>query len=130
MGKFVLTRRACLHIPHTGPMHDHQRGHLHIVLTDVCEEGKHLLAPICTAHKRCDRTCLLGEGDHKFIVHLSYVAYSLARTYEAAVLIKRVSDGDISYRGLLDEALFGRICLGLMKSPMTPLNVKTYFGNN
>ena len=129
MTGFLLQRRATLHIPDTGPKHEEEKGHLFIVLTNVCPEGDHLLVPVCSEHKRCDRTCLLGSGDHSFIKKPSYVAYSHARRYSADVLIKRVTESDITYRGLLKDQIFAMVCNGLMESRLTPLAMKTYFAS-
>jgi hypothetical protein len=126
---FLLLRRATLHIPGTGPQQEEEKGHLFIVLTDACAEGDHLLVPVCSEHKRSDRTCLLGVGDHPFIKKPSYVAYALAKRYSGSSLIQRVTEGDVTYRRLLDEKVFARVCAGLMESRLTPMAMKTYFSS-
>jgi len=60
----------------------------------------------------------------------SYVFYALADTYSAELLIKRVSVGDITYRGLIDEKIFAHVLNGLLKSNFTTPAVLAYYHKN
>lgn len=123
----VFTRGATLHILNTGPSHEPQRGHLHVILTNKCGDGHFLLVPVCSQHEKCDRTCLLGVGDHPFIVKPTFVYYSHADIYPEANLVKRLTEGDITFREQFDPKVFALICNGLTESRMTPPKFKKYY---
>lgn len=126
-GLFVPLHRTTLWIPETGPTSDPHKGHLFVVLTDPCPEGAVLLVPICSQYERCDKTCLVGAGDHPFLKHPSFVFYARLKTYVAAELVESEKAGNVTYRGLLDERLFGFICAGVERSPFSPLKFRAYF---
>lgn len=127
MDVFFPVRQTTLHIPNTGPRN---QGHLFVILTNSCKNKQHLLVPICSVRPGCDRTCLLGKGDHKFIRHLSYVDYSNAGLFDTKILIKRVQDGTFSYEGLMPDKVFALICLGVLNSRhMTP-RLRRYYEEN
>jgi len=124
---FSPVRRGTLWIPHTGPAHDQERGHLFIILTDRSEDGEHLLVPVRSVGRTPDRTCLLGPGDHRFFTRLSFVSYAQMRIYSAATLIAQVSAGVIHDRGLLNERIFARICSGIEQSRLSAPRYKAYY---
>ncbi len=76
MPNFVPVRGDTLLILGTGPANDPDRGHLFILLTNVCSEGAILLAPIRSVRGQHDRTCLLGVGDHRFLKGPSWISYA------------------------------------------------------
>lgn len=117
---FVPLRSYCLHIPNTGPDRDPKRGHLFVILNDVCENGYHLLVPICSAHARCDKTCLLGSGDHNFIDRDSYVAYNLMNLYLSSYIVTLVNSRIITYKGVMDGKIFARVHEGVRQSRHSP----------
>lgn len=126
---FIPRRSFRLHIPNTGPDRDPGRGHLYIILNDVCKDGNHLLVPVCSMRDKCDRTCLLGRGDHDFIKHDSFVAYNLMRLYSSSHLIAQVSGRVISYEGLIEEKIFARIHDEVRNSRLSAkVHIKYLFG--
>jgi hypothetical protein len=126
---FIPRKSFCLHIPNTGPDRDPGRGHLYIILSDACKEGNHLLVPVCSAFVKCDKTCLLGKGDHDFIKHDSYVAYNLMRIYGSSHLTTQVNSKTISYEGMMDEKIFARVHEGVRTSRNSAKgHVKYLFG--
>lgn len=66
-----------------------------------------------------DRTCILVPGDHDFIRHESYVAYSKARIEPADTLISGVSKGLLVDKGEIRQDVFERVLNGLRVSPFT-----------
>lgn len=122
-----LTKSAAIHIPNTGPQGE---GHLHIVLTNLCKEKNHLLVNVSSAHNKCDRTCLLGQGDHKFIVRPSFIIYAHAAIWKEEVLLKGINDQYMTYRGQIDAKVFALICTGLLTSPRTKPIIKEYYEAN
>lgn len=123
---FIPRKTFCLHIPNTGPDRDPQRGHLFVILNDACEKGLHLLVPICGARPRCDQTCLLGKGDHKFLYKDSFVAYNLMDLYSSSDIRKRVDDKIITYEGVMDEKIFARVHEGVRLSRYTARKHRAY----
>ncbi len=88
-----------------------------------------MLVPVCSMRDKCDRTCLLGRGDHDFIKHDSFVAYNLMRLYSSSHLIAQVSGRVISYEGLIEEKIFARIHDGVRNSRLSAkVHIKYLFG--
>jgi hypothetical protein len=112
-------RGATYLIEDTGPAHDPSRAHLHIVLayTTVTEVAA---VPICSVVSRCDRTCLLGPGDHRFLKHPSYVAYADTARYSVKTIQDRVKDGSIRYLGVMDGRVFALVVGRALESPFLP----------
>lgn len=128
MSGFSIIKRATFLIPTIEARSSH---HLFIVITNKCTLGNHLLIPICTKHRGCDQSCLLGKGDHdSFIVHDSYVCYARADLYNHEELRKKVKAGDIRYKDMLDERIFGFVCNGVITSKFTPPKMKKYYNEN
>lgn len=81
---------ACLLIP-SGPRHDPNRMHLHVVITAVTPDGKALVVPITklTNTKADDLACVLGngnDGDHEFLHKPSYAFYEEASIWRVEQL--------------------------------------------
>jgi hypothetical protein len=126
---FIPCRKDCLHIPNTGPDRDPGCGHLYVVLNDTCKNGNNLIVPVCSAHQRCDNTCLLVPGEHKFIRHDNYIAYNLLRIFQSSHIVSQVDAGVISYEGILDEGVFARIYEGVRSSRYSArIYIKYLFG--
>lgn len=127
MSFFVPLKQTTLHIPNTGPAHDRRRGHLFVILTSPSSDKKVLTVSISSAHDRCDKTCMLNAGVHKFIRHDSFVLYALVQMYDADVLCNNHKEGICEYMGLIDHEIFERICDGLLDSEHTPPWARNYF---
>lgn len=126
-GVFQPLRSLTLWIPNTGPANDPSRGHVFVILTNTCADGKNLLVPVCTRRTKFDSTCLLGKGDHEFIKEPSFVFYAGLQTREAAVLKKQADDDIITYKGILDKKLFALVCAGVEQSRFSPPKFVHYF---
>jgi hypothetical protein len=122
-----IVRRSTLWISGTGPAHDQSRGHLFVVLTDPCSENKVLTVPICSTHKKNDTTCLVGQGDHKFLKHPSYVAYYLLEIREVSALIDGINRKLIVQDDFLDEKIFGFVCAGIDRSQESAPKFRKYY---
>lgn len=112
---------------------DKDRKHLFIILTNPKGEGQYvLMVSISTlrSDRYCDPTCILSAGEHDFIKHDSFVAYSLAKIIESEKLMEGVKKGVIKYKGLIEAGVFERICIGLGESQHTPLKIKKFMESN
>lgn len=117
---YVPTKRATLLCP-SGPDHDPSRNHLFVVINDplgLPPPGQVIIVPVCSVPPSGspDPTCILDVGDHPFIRHPSYVAYSRARQVEATSLSRFVETGYFVDKGLLEESVFSRVAEGIGKS--------------
>jgi hypothetical protein len=130
MRLFIPLRQTTLHIPGTGPERDPERGHLFIVLTSPNVEKQVLATSVSSYYPRCDHTCILESGCHKFIKRKSFVLYAQASTFPAEKIIQRVQDGEIRYMGLIEETIFEKICDGLLDSPHTSPHIRAFFNRN
>lgn len=118
MSGFSPVRRAAFLVP-SGPANDPDRKHLHVLLTDPCGVGKQvLMVPICSVKPDLphDSTCLLSPGDHQFLQHASYVAYSKCRVEAAADVAKLVGGGYFTIKEPASEELIARIAAAISTS--------------
>jgi hypothetical protein len=127
---FVPLKQTTIHIPGTGPSHDPDRGHLFFVLTSPSAAGDVLCVSSSRVYPKCDGTCILSAGCHPFIKQESFVLYAKVQIYQVRHIIERVRDGDVTYKGLIGDELFERICDGLLDSPHTPPYARAYFNSN
>ncbi len=129
MTMFLPNRKATLLVP-SGPLHDPDRKHLFIVLSDpVTDEQVVLLVSISSVkpNRWNDEACLLYRGDHPFIKKESFVDYSSARIEPATKLTKAIDQGVFIPREPISEVVFERICAGVMASRRTPKDIKRFF---
>lgn len=124
---FQPLRTFTLHIPGTGPAHNPDKAHLFVILTNTCKDGKNLLVPICSERPKCDRTCLLGAGDHPFLNRLSFVSYAQLAQYDAEHIKNQVLSKVIEYKGIMDAVIFARVCAGVEVSPLAAPKYVNYF---
>lgn len=115
-----------LHIGETGPRHDRGRGHYFIVLTEPFEGEKCLLVPICTAHSKCDRTCLLDSNDHDCLHHESFVLYAQLKFYSTSHIAEQAVSGQIEVMTSLRAELLTKVVEGVHTSSLSPLLYKKY----
>jgi len=129
MRLFIPVRRATLLVP-SGPEHDPNRKHLFILLTDPPNpDGEVLLVGVASVQERLphDPTCLLYLGDHPFIRHKSYVNYAFARIEPVGKLVNGVKQGLFDPQGTLGEAVFARVCKGLLESRRTTPKIRKFY---
>ncbi len=133
MRLFVPYRRATLLVP-SGPVHDSERKHLFIVLTDPAQvldfAVKHsLLVGVTTLQPSIphDPACDLYAGDHSFIRHKSFVHYAEARIEASQKLINGVKQGVLVAKEILAEEIFARVCKGLADSRFTAPRIKSFY---
>ena len=134
MSLFVPFKRATLLIP-SGPVHDSERKHLFVLLTDPIEapnyEGKQVLlvniASVPINDFPYDATCIIQPAEHRFIKHESYVFYAKARIEAADKLLRGVKSGQLIPHDMIDHTLVQWIGDGLLQSPhITPKILSFY----
>jgi len=88
-----------------------------------------LIAPFSTSKldHRHDRSCLVGKGDHPFLVRDSYVAYSYLEIVSANAIEGAVRSGEIEPHDMCSEKLHALICGGLLKSPHAAPKYKKFY---
>lgn len=125
-------RRATLLIP-SGPAHDLDRKHLHIVLNDPFPDStltpKVLVVSVTSvpSSNRYDPSCTLFPGEHPFVVHHSYVAYNRLDLVDPRLLESKVTAKLFTAKPLLDEKFFAYVVQGLMESPHVSPRYLRYF---
>src|SRR5450631_2197403 len=86
-------KKGTLLIP-SGPSHDPGRLHLFVICTDTCENGLQVLVPIASLlNDLCDKTCLLGKHEHRYLIKRSYVLYRKSRLEPSKALIEGIREG-------------------------------------
>ena len=128
---FTPAKKATLLIPH-GMAGNIEVFHLHIILTDACKDGLHLLAPITSIRKERfhDPTCVIQAGEHPFIKHESYLAYRLLKIVAGRHIKKCVAGWVFKIKEPVSDILYNRICDGMEPSEFTPLGMKKYYTEN
>lgn len=134
MSSFLPIRRATLLYP-SGPAHDPDRNHLHILLTDPivdplnCGKFSSLLTGLSTVYpgSSYDPTCILRRGDHPFVIRDSFMFYAEARVVETAKLVNGVAQGVFMAKSMMDVAIVDNICSGVLTSIHTPEKAKRFY---
>ena len=67
-----IYRAGTLLIP-SGPSHDPDLKHLHVVCNDTDDDGNNLIVPVASwTNDLCDDTCILLPHEHDFVRHKSW----------------------------------------------------------
>ncbi len=123
----AIYRAGTLLIP-SGPSHDPDRKHLHVVCNDTDKNGFVLIVPIASwTNELCDNTCGLLPHDHAFIRRRSWVVYRKASIITAEKLEQGVKSLLVSRHDKMNAAAFLRIKNGICQSSQTPRKIKKYF---
>lgn len=121
-------KSAALLVP-SGPKHDPNRKHLHIVCCDPQDDGNVVIVGITTyTNDLCDQTCILQAHEHPWLTRRSYVLYRNAEIVSAAALERSINAGDIVTRADINKQAFLRVRNGLCSSRQTKRKVKRFMG--
>ncbi|GGE11194.1 hypothetical protein GCM10011390_32790 [Aureimonas endophytica] len=113
----------------SGPRHDPDRKHLHVICNDPDAEGRVLIVGICSVTAAPhDETCILAAHEHDFLRHPSYVLYARAEIVLAAALANGIGQGVIAIHSAMNGQTFLKVAKGLCRSPQTPRKIKAYAG--
>lgn len=124
-----ICRAGTLLIP-SGPYHDPDRLHLHVICNDVDSQGYVLVVGIATWINAniCDATCRLQAHEHPWLSHESYVFYRNAELRPAAALDAGVKSGLLRTKESMNGQTFLRVRNGICTSMHTSKKIKRYFG--
>lgn len=111
----------------SGPGEDQR--HLHILLTDKCVAGRHLAIPVRTVYpgEYYDPTCLLREGDHQFITHITWVSYHQAFFPSSLSLLQQFENFTYIIKASASEELLNRVSAGIFSSKRASKKIRAYF---
>jgi hypothetical protein len=125
---WIAARKATLLIP-SGPSHDPNRKHLHIVVTDPNASGDVLIVCVVSIPPTniYDSSCTFFPGEHPFIVKDSYIAFGFSRVVQAGLLEAKVAAGDYIAKADLDEKRFADVVVGLTDSPFTTPKILKFY---
>lgn len=125
---WIAARKATLLIP-SGPNHDPDRKHLHIVVTDPNGSGDVLVVCVVSIPPTniYDSSCTFFPGEHPFIVKDSYIAFGFSRVVQASLLEAKVAAGDYIAKADLDEKRFADVVVGLADSPFTTPKILKFY---
>lgn len=122
-----LFRRGTLLIP-SGPEHDRERLHLHVICTDPDREGLQLVVPVCSMPAGAfDGTCTLSPHEHRFIRKPSYVNYRDIEVVGHDDLVSGVEEELFMPRPDLNPQAFLKVVRGITASRRTPYLYKAFF---
>lgn len=124
----AIYRAGTLLIP-SGPSHDPDRKHLHVVCNDTDADGRNLIVPIATwVNDLCDSTCILQPHDHDFVNRKSWVVYRNCSIVEANGLERGIAEKIVARHADMNAAAFLRVRNGVCRSTFTARKIKRYFG--
>ena len=123
----AIYEKGTLLIP-SGPSHDPDRKHLHIICNDTDGNGYNLIVPMASwTNDLCDETCVLLEHDHAFIRTKSWIVYRNAKIEMAIKLERGVQNGLIEPHKDMNANAFLKVKNGICQSPHTKRKIKRYF---
>jgi hypothetical protein len=125
---WIAARKATLLIP-SGPIHDPNRKHLHIVVTDPNSLGDVLIVCVVSIPPTniYDPSCTFFPGEHPFIVKDSFIAFRFSRVVKANLLEGKVATGEYVAKTDLDEKRFADVVVGLTESPFTTPKILGFY---
>lgn len=107
------------------------KAHLHVVIFEAKEDAdRTILLPVCTINPNgyYDNTATFKSGDHDFITVPSYIDYNYGRISTKEELDRLIREKKARRRNpQLDTNLLERVCVGIRKSPHTPLGVSSLY---
>lgn len=113
----------------SGPKHDPDRKHLHVICTDPDKDGNVLIVGICSVTKApYDTTCVLQPHEHEFLKHDSYVLYANATLVSVDNLHRGIEANAIVVHQDMNGQTFLRVRNGVCRSKHTPRKIKKYLG--
>lgn len=113
----------------SGPKHDPERKHLHVICNDPDGDGNVALVSICSVTGMGhDTTCILQEHEHAFLKHESFVLYARAKIVRESSLTNGVAANLMVIQDDMNGQTFLRVLNGACRSPQTPRKVKKYLG--
>lgn len=113
----------------SGPPHDPNRKHLHVVCNDPDEDGNVLVVGVCSVTAAPhDTTCILQAHEHEWLRHPSFVFYARARMVSEKSLDAGVAKRLMEVRDDVNGQTFLRVKNGICRSPFTPRKIKQYAG--
>jgi hypothetical protein len=109
-----------------------QQLHLHIVLTDACADGEHLVAAVSSIEGKAwhDKTCVFKGGEHKSITKPSFVFYRLTTRMSARHIKKMIEKNYYKDQPDASDAVCDAICDGVCVSEHTPRGIKRFYQEN
>ncbi|ACI50722.1 conserved hypothetical protein [Gluconacetobacter diazotrophicus PA1 5] len=111
----------------SGPKHDPERKHLHVVCSDPDEEGNVALVSVCSVTgTNHDTTCILQKHEHAFLKHDSFVLYARAKIVSTSSLTNGMAAELIVMHDDMNGQTFLRVLKGVCRSSQTPRKVKKY----
>ena len=123
----ALNKKGTVLIP-SGPSHDPDRMHLHVILTDPDSDGCQLIVSICSKiNNICDPTCTLQSHEYSFLKSESYVFYRKAEIVKQSALENGVAAKLLIQKDDINGQTFLRIAKGICTSIQTPKKIKRYF---
>ncbi len=112
----------------SGPSHDPERLHLHVVCLDVDDDGNTLIVPVASYKNHlCDPACILQAGTHELINRESYILYQKAQIRNADELQASIDARVLIPQKDMLQHFFLMIRNGVGSSKKTPRNIKKYF---
>ena len=85
--------------------------HLKIVLSEPNRDKLVVVVTVTSLReaKWKDTSCVLREGDHPFIRHDSFVAFSKAQVVPALEILRKLHSGELVRKEELEPAVFDRV---------------------
>ncbi len=111
----------------SGPSHNPEKMHLHIVCFDPDIEGNTVIVGVDTyKNDLCNSDCILYPYEHQFITSKSFVQYRWARIEKATTLQKAINMQKIIIKEDMNNNTFYKIRNRLVDSDNVSKIIKRY----
>jgi len=113
----------------SGTYHRPDLKHLHVVCSDINENGLVLIVPIRTLKAEqinFDNTCMLQKHEHEWLRFQSYIEYKRARLVSADALMNELNQHSKVFREPVSGQVLLKIINGFCRSKFTPQKIKRY----
>lgn len=101
-------------------------GHLWVVISEPTSDGSVVMVNLTTMRNGSDPSCVLGPGDHPFVVHTTVIAYQFAKLVpQDAQRMMALQRQLCIPREPMPAAVLQRIREGALKSDLMPQKLQT-----
>lgn len=114
----------------SGPDHDPDRMHRHVICTHPDSYGLVLTVSICSRTDRFDdEACPLAQHEHPSLRHASFIAYRHASIVQTKDLAQEIRRGEIAPLDDVNPQLFLKIIKGLGRSMHVEPRIVRYYAD-
>lgn len=106
---------------------DDEDYHLHIIASDADLAGYVIVVSVSSLYRFADRTVVVKPGEHSWLKHDSYVAYSFAKLQKVEEIEDRLTRLPKMVKERCPDSLLKRVQDGILESDRTENGIKHFY---